>query len=259
MKSACISAILLLVFSCTPPAIKTDATTANADIPTQDSLITVKQDVRCQEKGKLIEKFEQNNALFERLSNEKKELEWLKITTKDGKCTILDDIKSANHYSVTFEDWDKDGFKDRLDNWKWDFSVSLFDKTKNDFSRHINGRFCGDQWDFDKSKNLKYQFLENKMGGIYELYQLDGNVKTVYSEINFLNYEPDGNGTNKIEIRKNIVRKGDDIKFDTLKMDSQLYADTREVPNEEYEVQLARTKKAIESYWRKNLSLFMKK
>ena len=259
MKSACISAILLLVFSCTPPAPKTEATTANAAVPKQDSLIAAQQDARCQEKGKLIEQFEQNNALFERLSNEQKELEWLKITTKDGKCTILDDIKSANHYSVTFEDFDKDGFKDRLDNWKWDFSVSLFDKTKNDFSRQINGRFCGDLWDFDKSKNLKFQFLENKMGGIYELYQLNGNVKTVYSEINILNYEPDGNGTNKIEIRKNIVRKDDDVKFDTLTVDAKLFAETREIPNEEYEVQLVRTKKAIESYWRKNLSLFMKK
>ena len=265
MKSACISAILLFVFSCTPPAPKTEATTANAAVPTQDSLTDVKPDIKpdikCQEKGKLIEKFTQNNALFERLSNEEKELEWLKITTKDGQCIILDDIKSANHYSVDFEDFDKDGFKDRVDNWKWDFSVSLFDKTKNDFSRHINGRFCGDQWDFDKSKNLKYQFLENKMGGVYELYQLNGNVKTVYSEINILNYDSDGNdaNTNIIEIRKNIVRKGDDIKFDTLPVDAQLYKDTREMPNEAYEVELARTQKAIESYWRKNLSLFVKK
>ncbi len=259
MKSACISAILLLVFSCTPPAPKTDATTANAAVPTQDSLTAVKQDVRCQEKGKLIEKFEQNNALFERLSNEQKELEWLKITTKDGKCTILDDIKTANHYSVTFEDWDKDGFKDRIDNWKWDYSVSLFDKSKNDFSRHINGRFCGDQWDFDKSKNLKFQFLENKMGGIYELYQLNGAEKTVFSEISILNYDTDGSDGGKVEIRKNIVRNGDDIKFDTLTMDAKLFTDTRPKENEEYEAQLARTKKAIESYWRKNLSLFLKK
>lgn len=259
MKSACISAILLLVFSCTPPAPNTEATTANAAVPSSDSLNSVTHDIRCQEKGKLIEQFEQNNAVFERLNNEEKELEWLKITTKDGKCTILDDIKQANHFSVTFEDWDKDGYKDRLDNWKWDYSVSLFDKTKNDFSRHINGRFNGDQWDFDKSKNLKFQFLENKMGGIYELYHLNGAEKTVYSEINFLNYDPDGGDGGKVEIRKNIVRNGDDIKFDTLKMDANLFADTRPKENEEYEVQLARTKKAIENYWRKNLSLFLKK
>ncbi len=259
MKSACISALILLVLSCQPPAPKPEATTNNAVAPTQDSVPTNESNINCQTKGKLIEKFNQNNALFERLSNEEKELEWLKITTNDGKCAILDDIKTANHYSVTFEDWDKDGFKDRIDNWKWDYSVSLFDKTKNDFSRHINGRFNGDQWDFDKSKNLKFQFLENKMGGIYELYQLNGAEKTVFSEINFLNYDSDGNVGGKVEIRKNIVRNGDDIKFDTLTMDVKLFTDTRPKENEEYEAQLARTKKAIESYWRKNLSLFLKK
>lgn len=259
MKFTCISAFMLLLFSCTPSAPKTDATMAVAAAPTTDSLTKKNESILCQEKGTLIEKFEQNNALFERLSNEKKDLEWLKITTKDGQCTILDDIKTANHYSVTFEDWDKDGFKDRIDNWKWDYSVSLFDKSKNDFSRLINGRFNGDQWDFDKSKNLKFQFLENKMGGSYELYQLNGAEKTVFSEINILNYDSDGNDGGNVEIRKNIVRNGDDIKFDTLKMDASLFAATRPKENEEYDVQLARTKKAVENYWRKNLSLFLKK
>ncbi len=258
MKSACTITLILIVLSCQSPAPKTDAT-MTITAAKADSLTMKSESNLCQEKGKLIEKFEQNNALFERLSNEEKELEWLKITTKEGKCTILDDIKQANHYSVEFEDWDKDGFKDRLDNWKWDYSVSLFDKTKNDFSRHINGRFCGDQWDFDKKQNLKFQFLENKLGGIYELYQLNGAEKTVFSEINLLNYDTDGEGTNKIEIRKNIVRKGDEIKFDTLVVDAKLYADTRTKENEEYEAQLARTKKAVENYWRKNLSLFLKK
>ena len=47
--------------------------------------------------------------------------------------------------------------------------------------------------------------------------------------------------------------------FDTLKMDSKLLAETRTKANEDYEKQLARTKKAVEAYWRKNLSLFLKK
>ena len=258
MKLASTIALMLMVLSCQPPTPTTVATTNTATPTSQDSVSAPSGAINCQTQGKLIEKFEQNNAIFERLGNEEKELEWLKITSKDGKCTILDDVKSANHYSVTFEDWDKDGMKDRVNALKWDYEVYLFDKTKNDFSRHINGRFCGDQWDFGKSKNLKYQFLENKLGGIYELYRLVDTTKTIISQVAYItDYEDNGNI--RIEIRKNIVSTEDAVKFDTLKMDTRLLADIK--PNDEdgYDDKFFdKTRKFLEAYWRKNLSLFMK-
>ncbi len=258
MKFTCITALIFMVFSCKPPTPSTIATTTVADSTKVDSLPMPTGGINCQTQGKLIEKFEQNNATFERLSNEGKELEWLKITTKDGKCRILDDVKSANHYSVTFEDWDKDGMKDRVNALKWDYEVCLFDKTKNDFSRHINGRFCGDQWDFDKSKNLKYQFLENKLGGIYELYRLADTTKTIISQVAYIT-DYDDNGNIRVEIRKNIVETEDAVKFDTLTMDTQLLAEIK--PNDEdgyNDKFFEKTRKSLEKYWRKNLSLFLK-
>ena len=258
MKSACITALIFMVLSCQPPSPSTVATTNAADSTKVDSISVPTGAINCQTYGKLIEKFEQNNAVFERLGDEEKELEWLKITTKDGKCSILDDVKSANHYSVTFEDWDKDGMQDRVNALKWDYEVCLFDKTKNDFSRHINGRFCGDQWHFDKSKNLKYQFLENKMGGIYELYRLVDTTKTIISQVAYIT-DYDDNGNIRIEIRKNIVSTEDAVTFDTLKMDNQLLAEIK--PNDEdgyNDKFLEKTRKSLEKYWRKNLSLFLK-
>ena len=258
MKSACITALIFMVLSCQPPSPSTVATTNAADSTKVDSISVPTGAINCQTYGKLIEKFEQNNAVFERLGDEEKELEWLKITTKDGKCSILDDVKSANHYSVTFEDWDKDGMKDRVNALKWDYEVCLFDKTKNDFSRHINGRFCGDQWHFDKSKNLKYQFLENKFGGIFELYQLIDTNKVIISQVAYIT-DYDDNGNIRIEIRKNIVSTEDAVTFDTLKMDNQLLAEIK--PNDEdgyNDKFLEKTRKSLEKYWRKNLSSFLK-
>ena len=262
MKYLLIISMIFIALSCKPAAPKMEnatAATTSTIIAPKDSIIENKSAIPCDAKGKLLEKFEQNNALFERFSDEAKELEWLKITTKDGKCTILDDVGRANHSSVSFEDWDKDGFKDRVNNWKWDYEVCLFNKTKNDFSRVINGRFNGDQWDFDKNQNLKYQFLENKYGGIYELYTIKDAKKTVFSDISFSNAGMETDNDYKIEIRKNIVYSNDAVTFDTLKVDAQLYANTRPKTDEAYEAQLERTKKVVAAYWRKNLSAFLKK
>ena len=259
MKYLCIFSFAFFVMACQSSATKQEATTATATpiVAQQDSASAKVNDGKCQRQGKLIEKFEQNNALFERLSNEKEESEWLKVTTKDGKCFIIDSIGKENHHNVEFEDWDKDGMKDRIDAWKWDYEVALFDKTSNTFSRHIAGRFNGDQWDFDKSRNVKFQFLENKMGGVYELYKLVGANKTVLSNIVITN-DQEGNGNDKMEIQKNIVIVGDAAKYDVVPMDSKLLADTKAVADEEYEAHQAKVKKAVEAYWRKNISVFMK-
>lgn len=265
MKSTFIISLIFLVVGCQSSATKQEiATTTTSVVAQKDSVIENKSPVTentssvpCTMKGKLVEKFEQNNAVFERLANEEKETEWLKISTKDGNCFTIDSIGTQNHHSVSFEDWDKDGMKDRIDTWKWDYEVALFDKTSNKFSRHIAGRFNGDQWDFDKSKNVKYQFLENKMGGVYELYKLVGANKTVLSNI-VVTSDQEGNGNDKMEIQKNIVIVGDAAKYDVVPMDNKLLADTKAIKGEEYDAHQARVKKAIEAYWRKNLAIFMK-
>ena len=246
--------------SCKPAATKQDnaATTTIDSTAAKNVPIVATSGIPCSMTGKLVEKFEQNNALFERLKNEAKEMEWLKVSTKDGKCFTIDSIGEMNHYNVVFEDWDKDGMKDRINHYKWDSEVCLFDKSTNNFTRCINGRFNGDQWDLDKSKNLKYQFLENKMGGIFELYQLTGNNKKIISQVDFA-ADYDNNGATKIQIRKNIVIANDDVKFDTLKIDSQLSTDI--MPNDEDgygDKFIAKTKKSLEAYWKKNLAEFMK-
>lgn len=259
MKSTSFIALLCLVASCQSAAPKQEvaATSTIDSTALKTAIVERKSTIPCTQKGKLLEKFEQNKAVFERFEDAEKELEWLKITSKDGQCFTIDSIKTANHFSVSFEDWDKDGMKDRIDNYKWHYEVSLFDATKNDFSRCINGRFCGEQWDFDKKQNLYYQFLEDKRGGTYELYKLVGATKTVLSQVVCIT-DFDDNGAIEIEIRKNIVESEDAFKFDTLKMDKQLSDAMKSKENDDDNTHLARTKKGLETYWRKNLSVFMK-
>ena len=263
MKSTFIISLVFLAFGCQSSAPKQEsATTANVVIAEpvvvqKNSVVGNQSPIPCTRKGNVVEKFEQNNAVFERIQDEEIIKEWMKITTKDGKCFTIDSLSKENHHSITFEDWDKDGMKDRIDNWKWDYEVALFDKTSNKFSRHIAGRFNGEQWDFDKSQNLKFQFLENKMGGVYELYKLVGANKKVLSLVDYVS-DQEGTGNDKIEIHKNIVIAGDASKFDVVPMDSKLLADTKVRQGEDYEIHLERIKKAVEAYWHKNLPVFMK-
>ena len=62
----------------------------------------------------------------------------------------------------------------------------------------------------------------------------------------------------KFEIRKNIVETEDDMKFDTLVMDKQLLEAMKSNDNDDDNTHLARIKKGLETYWRKNLSAFLK-
>ena len=162
----------------------------------------------------------------------------------------------ANYHDVSFQDWDKDGFKDRIDAWKWTFNVSLFDQRKNNFSRLINGVFNGEQWDFDKEKGLKYQYLDGKSGGVYELYKLVDTNKIVVSQIDYkTDYSEEV--PDRIQIRKNFVRTRQTTKYDTLKTDKQLFADLKPL----YaggELQITKAKRIVVAYWQKNLSLFLK-
>lgn len=168
--------------------------------------------ITCSTVGKLKEKFEQNGAKFERFSKQsnpksaEEVYEWLKITLPNGSCKIIGNIQTANHDEVTFEDWNGDGMKDRIDNSKWRKKVSLFSKTKNDFSDKIEGEFCGKQSDYDKAKGLKWQFLEDKFGGVYQLYKMEGLKLRVLSEIDV---REDDNGTTQITILKSPSQPAD--------------------------------------------------
>ncbi len=212
----------------------------------------------CKRVGTSIDKFEQNNAVFERLQNTQTEQEWLKITTKDGACTIIDSIGNANHESVRFEDWDKDGFKDRINESKWYYEVALFNAKTNDFSRPIDGTFNSDQWDYDKARGLKYQCLEDKMGSSYELYKISDLKKLVYAEIRI--QDPSGEGSSyEIEV---VNRKGGtDASQDRtiVKTSPLLIKAAQSIKGEDSESRSKRVKAAVEDYWRKNEAMFVPK
>jgi hypothetical protein len=229
----------------TPPSV---STTPQAVVGSAD----------CKRTGAVIDKFEQNNALFERLQNKETEQEWLKITTKDGGCKIVDSIGDANHYSVRFEDWDKDGLKDRIDQSKWFYEVYLFNSKANDFSNHIDGVFNGEQWDYDKARGLKYQFIEGKMGGKYELYKIGDSKKLLYCEISL--QDPSGDGE-KYEIEVANKKGGTEGSLDrtVIKTHPLLMRAAQPIKGEEYERWSKRVKAAVEDYWRKNEAVFLPK
>lgn len=186
MKQFLIAATMLAVVGCkNNPTPNQTATTGAKE--TASPTTAANSDARCAMTGTLKEKFEQNGAKFERFAKPmgSETHEWLKITLPDGSCKIVDSIGDANHFECTFEDWNGDGFKDRVDSHKWSKEVSLFSKTKNDFSDKIEGSFAGEQRDFDKAKGIKWQILESKMGNSYQLYKIEGLKVKVLSEVSF--------------------------------------------------------------------------
>ncbi len=232
----------------------TTTSSPTVSTPTQTAAVSE----GCKRVGTSIDKFEQNNAVFERLQNTQTEQEWLKITNKDGGCTIIDSIGNANHASVHFEDWDKDGFKDRINESKWYYEVHLFNAQANNFSRSIDGVFSGDQWDYDKVRGLKYQYLEDKMGGSYELYKISDLKKLVYAQISFQGPSDDG-GKHEIEV---VNRKGGtDVSQDrtVVKTSPLLIKAARSIKGEDGESWSKRVKAAVEDYWRKNEAVFVPK
>jgi hypothetical protein len=229
--------------------------TKNQVIALSNDSIRVQQDsITCQLKGDLVESFEQNNTKFERLRIQEDELEWLKVTLSNGSCKIIydSDIRHNNHHYCIFEDWDKDGFKDRIDKWKWNYEVGLFSKEKNDFSRKINGVFCGEQYDFDKKRGLKWQFLESKFGGTYELYSLKDFKKTTYSEIELSTAYDTLNTGPTITISK----KGSN-KYN--RFDSKSFFIKAKSKDEDYQIMMKRWNESALRYWRKNLSPIIQK
>lgn len=203
MKNILISAAILAAIGCKENTTNTQNKTAETQTATQVVQSSTISTTDCSTVGELKEKFEQNGAVFERFSksydskSQDWAYEWLKVTLPDGSCKIIDSIGNLNHYECTFVDWNGDGLKDRIDSDKWRNTVSLFSKTKNDFSDKIDGEFSGEQYDFDKSKGLKWQFLEDKRGGTYQLYKMDGLKLTALSEIRISN---DDNERNTITI-----------------------------------------------------------
>jgi hypothetical protein len=236
--------MFLVAFSC-------NSTPQNGKVadPSTPSVPSASVSPDCKRVGTVIDKFEQNNAVFERLENQQTEQEWLKITTKDGGCSIVDSIGRANHDTVRFEDWDNDGFKDRINESKWFYEVALFNAPQNDFSRSIEGTFHGDQWDYDKARGLKFQFLEDKVGGSYELYKIDHLKKLVYAEISLDNHR---NESGKYEVTINNRKGVTDSSPDrtVIKTPPALL----KIINSE-----ADPKAAIEDYFRKNEAVFLPK
>jgi hypothetical protein len=229
--------MVLVAFGCnSKPQNGNVAATSTPSVSTTPQAVTVSAD--CKRVGTVIDKFEQNNAVFERLQNEQTAQEWLKITTKDGSCNIVDSIGNANHDAVRFEDWDKDGFKDRINESKWFYEVALFNAKNNDFSRSIDGEFSGEQKDYDKAKGLKSQYMEDKRGGTYELYKISDLKKVVYCTIQV----DEGDETTSITVKNN--------KGTVIKTDPSLVAATK--PKAKIGLDAA-----IEAYWRKNESTFV--
>jgi hypothetical protein len=173
----------------------------------------------------------------------------LKITTKDGGCKIIDSLKDANHESVRFEDWNKDGLKDRINASKWYYEVALFNPKTNDFSGRIEGSFSGEQSDYDKAKGLKFQFMEDKMGGTYELYKISDLKKLVYCQISVQEGDDE---TPAIEV---INKKGTVEASPTrivVKTDPALLKAAKDTDAKVL-------KAAITAYWRKNEAVFLPK
>jgi hypothetical protein len=229
----------------TAPAATTTAPAATTAAPVAT---TAAMSADCQRKGTVLAKFEQNNALFERLQNDKKTLQWLKITPKAGGCIIVDSILTEDmRDEVRFEDWDQDGFKDLIQDSKWDYSVSLFNPKTNDF-RRIEGHFQGKQSDYDKARGLKSQYMSYKKGGTYELYKIIDLKKILYCQINV---EEGDDETPTIEV---VNKKGTTSASETqtvIKTDPSLLAAAK--------LGEAKLKAAIEAYCRKNEAVFIPK
>ncbi len=234
----------------------------NVDVPSTPSVPIPPQaaavSADCKRVGTSLDKFEQNNAVFERLQNEQTAQEWLKITTKDGGCKIVDSIGNANHDAVRFEDWDKDGFKDRINESKWYYEVALFNAQTNDFSRSIDGMFSGEQWDYDKTRGLTYQFLEDKRGGKYELYKIVDLKKLVYAEISIEDPSDEGSSY-AVEIANK--KGGTDASLDrtVVKTPPALLKAVQLLKGEDNESWSKRVKAAVTDYWRKNEAVFVPK
>jgi hypothetical protein len=240
--------LLLVAFGCnSKPQNSNVAATTTPLVSTAPQAVTVSAD--CKRVGTVLDKFEQNNAVFERLQNKQTDQEWLKITTKDGSCHIVDSIGNANHSAVWFEDWDNDGFKDRLNESKWFYEVALFNAKANDFSRPIEGIFHGDQSDYDKVRGLKFQHLEDKSGGTYELYKISDLKKLVYCQIHV---QEDENGKQSIEVVNK--KGGTDAASDrtVIKTDPALLKALKSTTDGALEA-------AVQAYWRKNEAVFMPK
>jgi hypothetical protein len=248
MKSYTYALLVFVALSCnSKPQNGNDAATTTGtstpSVSTTPQASPVSAD--CKREGTVIDKFEQNNAVFERLQNTKTEQEWLRITTKNGGCTIIDSLGNANHESVRFEDWDKDGFKDRINESKWYYEVALFNAQANDFSRPIEGYFSGDQSDYDKARGLKWQFMEDKSGGTYELYKISDLKKLVYCQIHV---QEDEDGKPSIEVVNKKGTTDASSERTVIKTDPSLLKATSESLNA-----------TVQAYWRKNEAVFLPK
>lgn len=250
----------LLCCSCGGSKQETPKATADAPVTRRDTPIAVVAPalpasfaadtgvITCATKGTLIETFSQNNATFERFERIKYEPQWLKVTLPNGSCKIITDEEfiEANHQRCEFKDWDGDGLKDRITHFKWYYDVSLFSKTDNDFSQFIEGAFNGEQWVFDKAKNLKWQCMDNKWGGTYQLYSIINQKQEIYASLEVTEKENEQDNV-VMTIHSTLGKNGKSVPLNAETFFPKAPA------NESYEAEQIRKKNAISNYWRANL------
>jgi hypothetical protein len=249
----------LLSWNCGGTKQETVKAVADAPVTKRDTLPAVAElaetvpsdtsPINCATKGTLIETFSQNNATFERFERVEHEPQWLKVTLPNGSCKIITDegFITANYQTCEFKDWDGDGFKDRINHFKWYYEVALFSKADNDFSHDIDGSFGGAQWVFDKAKNLKWQYMSYKWGGTYQLYSIIDLKQVVYASIE-VKETTDEDDHSIITIHETRGKNEKSIELNAETFFAKVPA------NESYEAKGIREKNTIEKYWRTHLA-----
>jgi hypothetical protein len=220
MKYLFVTALLSTTLGCNSSKAPEQTVVSKMDIAATVATSDASGDPKCDSKANLIEKFEQNGALFERFSFTKgsdMQPEWLKITVGKKPCKILD-ISNLKDGYCKFQDWDKDGLKDMIvgSTVSENYKVHLFNKQNNDFVE-IDNHFNDESWDFDVAKGLKMDHSDNNTNryhynfeDIFNLYEFKNGAFRLLSQIFFTIDDEDQTKDCQIQVRK--CKTQDDFK-----------------------------------------------
>jgi hypothetical protein len=212
MKYLFVTALLSTTLSCKESKAPEQQVVSKIDNVAKAVSSDASGDPNCDSKAHLIEKFEQNGALFERFSFTKgsdMQPEWLKITVGKQPCKILD-ISNLKDGYCRFDDWDKDGLKDMIvgNTQTRNYKVSLFKKQNNDFTE-IENHFNDEVWDFDAAKGLKMDHSDNNVHrynynfeDIFNLYEVQKGQFRLLSQIFFTIDDENSTKDCVIQVRK---------------------------------------------------------
>jgi hypothetical protein len=302
MKYLFVTALLSTTLSCNPSKAPDQKVISKTDTLAKAASSDASGDPKCDSKANLIEKFEQNGALFERLSFTKgsdMQPEWLKITVGKQPCKILD-ISNLKDGYCKFQDWDKDGLKDMIvgNTETQNYKVSLFNKQNNDFLE-IDNHFNDESWDFDAAKGLKIDHSDNNTNRYnynfedsYNLYEFKNGKFRLLSQIFFTIDEESKTKDCVIQVRKSksqddfkempvdaavfgairkkaqviqAIRSKNDFQYDLNEKltDAQRkafqpkYQQAEAASKIEHDAWAKEAKLIVETYWRKNINLFL--